>query len=535
MDLQFRAQEENIVFYKGASSIDFQVEDNIVNISTDTQNVSFITSPECIYFEIIETDQIIFSYEDADTFIFNIEEIQTAGEGGGYNFIDIESPTNGINVGQQTSIAIVGTTMRCHGVDEAEPIVTINGDPVTVSPASMDNNIYEFTHTVDLVGGTNEIVIQSNNNSVFLSKTILVYRDESIDVTPPVTIHNITGNIKGEWYVEFPEVTLTATDTETGVVSTYYRYNGSWETYSGPFNIAEQGNVTLEYYSVDNNGNTEEIKSVSLKVDAYPPVSTAITTGSHYQNDWYNSEVSINISATDTSGVSETWISIDDAPYILGTSHTFTEDGFHTLDYYSVDTLGHIELEKTEYVNIDTTPVNILQITLDINEWWTGMGPVTYTIEVGEDTTNWSGSIDLSAFGKSSSFPLTPMGNTLIAQFTPAKQDATNSPSVIVYDRGGNYDTETAPQLITHEYRVNPYDFYFPAFSYVSNENPEADFSVMENVEAVWGVDYSREGSLSYGEDFTIVDNNKIQLTSKWQDDVESNSLGQLYVTAWED
>ena len=93
------------------------------------------------------------------------------------------------------------------------------------------------------------------------------------DVTPPVTVASFDPaqpNEKG-WYNTTVQVTLTATDNESGVNATYYQINQSgWVRYSGPFSLTE-GNVTLTYYSIDNAGNAEVWKSSIVHIDTSPP------------------------------------------------------------------------------------------------------------------------------------------------------------------------------------------------------------------------------------------------------------------------
>ena len=67
-------------------------------------------------------------------------------------------------------------------------------------------------------------------------------------------------------------VTLTAKDDSSGVNTTFYRINGGdWEVYVKLFHIDDDGIYVIEFYSVDNAGNTEEVKSADLKIDINGP------------------------------------------------------------------------------------------------------------------------------------------------------------------------------------------------------------------------------------------------------------------------
>jgi hypothetical protein len=99
----------------------------------------------------------------------------------------------------------------------------------------------------------------------------------SDDTTPPVTTHTLDppepDGLNG-WYVSNVNVTLNATDDMSGVNHTYYNINsGEWKIYTEPFTISEDGeDILIEYYSVDNAGNHETYKQVSINMDQAPPV-----------------------------------------------------------------------------------------------------------------------------------------------------------------------------------------------------------------------------------------------------------------------
>ena len=96
------------------------------------------------------------------------------------------------------------------------------------------------------------------------------------DNQPPVTAHTLDPPYPdGEngWYVSNVTVTLNATDDKSGVNVTYFRINNSeWKKYDEPFILSEDGDdILIEYYSVDNAGNVENIKSVTIDIDLTPP------------------------------------------------------------------------------------------------------------------------------------------------------------------------------------------------------------------------------------------------------------------------
>jgi len=94
-----------------------------------------------------------------------------------------------------------------------------------------------------------------------------------VDDTPPSTSCSLSGTLgQNAWYTNNVTVTLTATDTQSGVNNTSYRIDGgSWQNYATMFNLTSDGTHLIEYYSTDMLGNTENIQSVTLKIDKTLP------------------------------------------------------------------------------------------------------------------------------------------------------------------------------------------------------------------------------------------------------------------------
>jgi hypothetical protein len=75
-------------------------------------------------------------------------------------------------------------------------------------------------------------------------------------------------------------VTLTATDNGSGVDHTTYKLDtGVWATYSAPFNVTEDGNHTVLFYSVDRNGNTEQQHTSTFTIQHHPLITLTIKGG----------------------------------------------------------------------------------------------------------------------------------------------------------------------------------------------------------------------------------------------------------------
>ena len=159
-------------------------------------------------------------------------------------------------------------------------------------------------------------------------------------------------------------VTLLAVDLPlnkgVGVDDTFYKVDGgATQTYGGPFKITGEGPHTVEYWSVDNNGNEETHHTTSITIDTLPPVVeiTSPEAGKLYLfgSPLFNrilsdstlciGKVPVSATATDASGVLQVLFKYDGethwdnaAPY----EDTYNEMHFGplTISVSAIDTHG---------------------------------------------------------------------------------------------------------------------------------------------------------------------------------------------------
>lgn len=123
----------------------------------------------------------------------------------------------------------------------------------------------------------------------------------TVDNVPPLTANSGIDNL---WHNNSITVTLTATDSGSGVSKTYYSTNGTNPTiiYTGPFILTDSGVYTIKYYSVDKAANTEVVKTAAnqAKIDKVVPAgSILINNDAAYTK---STAVTLNLSAADTGG-----------------------------------------------------------------------------------------------------------------------------------------------------------------------------------------------------------------------------------------
>ncbi|UCF50440.1 MAG: hypothetical protein JSU91_02870 [Thermoplasmatales archaeon] len=120
---------------------------------------------------------------------------------------------------------------------------------------------------------TRECTFIGSTGSIELTAFAIPY--DEYDTTPFTEISFDPPKPDGEndWYVSNVTATLTPIGFVYGVDATYYRISGGeWGTYQSPFIISEEGNdILIEYYTVDNNGTVEEVKSATVDIDKTSP------------------------------------------------------------------------------------------------------------------------------------------------------------------------------------------------------------------------------------------------------------------------
>ncbi len=126
--------------------------------------------------------------------------------------------------------------------------------------------------------------------------------EEAIDITPPTTTDNY--QYDDIWTNQDANITLTATDDMSGVAHTYYLVNGVQHE-GTTINITEEGQHTVQYWSVDNAANAESLHLIRVWIDKTPPeVTISAEPSILWPPDHKPVQVTINGSATDAlSGV----------------------------------------------------------------------------------------------------------------------------------------------------------------------------------------------------------------------------------------
>jgi subtilisin family serine protease/pimeloyl-ACP methyl ester carboxylesterase len=179
-----------------------------------------------------------------------------------------------------------------------------------------------------------------------------------IDKSKPESTINIEGSFgQNNWYTGTVIATITSEDILSGVALTQYSLdNGiTWTEYNNPINLDEEGIYTLQFRSVDNAGNIEEVKESIINIDKSSSSTSYDIEGQQGTNNWYTSIVTVLFTATDSlSGVYEIQYSINNSSWEkYSTQLELVEDNIYDIKYRSTDLAGNIESENEIRIEVD--------------------------------------------------------------------------------------------------------------------------------------------------------------------------------------
>jgi len=199
------------------------------------------------------------------------------------------------------------------------------------------------------------------------------------DLSAPSTLATVSGTAGTNGWFTSPSVTValatTDPDGNADVAGTYYTLDGgAKQTYSSSFTVSGAGTHTIAFWSVDQAGNVETVKSQSISIDTAAPSTTGTMSGTQSSSGSYIGSATVTLAASDAiSGVGATYYTIDG-----GAQQTYSSPvvitASHTVQYWSVDVAGNVESQHAISLTIDGgTPSTsaALSGTAGSNGWFT--------------------------------------------------------------------------------------------------------------------------------------------------------------------
>jgi hypothetical protein len=177
------------------------------------------------------------------------------------------------------------------------------------------------------------------------------------DTTPPTVAGSVAGDRDANGnYLDSATVTVTASDTGSGVASVQYSVDGgAFTAYTAPVVVSSLGAHTVSFRATDNAGNTSPTGLVNFTVarrpvpDTTAPTTSATVSGNRDGTGSYIGSATVTITATDAhSGVRSIEYALDAGPYtVYGGPVTVTTTGPHSVKYRATDNAGNVAAEQT--------------------------------------------------------------------------------------------------------------------------------------------------------------------------------------------
>jgi alpha-tubulin suppressor-like RCC1 family protein len=184
------------------------------------------------------------------------------------------------------------------------------------------------------------------------------------DVTPPITTAMVTGTLGNNgWYVSDVQITLTAIDGGSGVKEIHYTVDGTETVVPGSsalHAIVGDGTHTVTWHAIDNAGNVEPPREMSITIDKTPPTITTTVSPGPNANGWNNTNVTVTFTCSDSlSGIASC-----PAPIAVTTEGA----GQEIIDT-AVDKAGNSATARVT-LNIDKTPPSTPSLSASPSILW---------------------------------------------------------------------------------------------------------------------------------------------------------------------
>ncbi|MEV4146101.1 copper-binding protein [Amycolatopsis sp. NPDC049691] len=184
------------------------------------------------------------------------------------------------------------------------------------------------------------------------------------DTTPPAVSASVAGTQDADGnYVGKAVVTVTASDTGSGVAAVEYKVDGgAWTAYSAPVQVASAGAHTVGYRARDVAGNASAEGSVAFTVvtggDTTAPVVSMQVTGNQDGNWDFVGQATVTLSAVDPeSGVASIEYEVDSGGWTRYTAPVvLTALGEHTVRARATDVAGNVSAEAPGTFTVVAAP-----------------------------------------------------------------------------------------------------------------------------------------------------------------------------------
>jgi sugar lactone lactonase YvrE len=254
--------------------------------------------------------------------------------------------------------ANAGTDQMVEQASPAGAFVTLDGSSTLHAGACGENLTYSWSWpgggsatgispTVPMSAGTTTVTLTVTNGTQTATDPVVILVHDTMS---PITTGVITGTTGSNgWYVSNVGISLTASDSGSGVKEVHYTLDGTQtmvNTATASFDIISEGTHSVSYLAIDNVNNPEAAHPLSIKIDKTPPVITAVQSPLPNANGWNNTDVTVTFTCSDAvSGIVS-----------CPTPTTFSAQGAgQNVTGIAVDAAGNTATASI-LMNIDKTP-----------------------------------------------------------------------------------------------------------------------------------------------------------------------------------
>jgi len=244
------------------------------------------------------------------------------------------------------------------------------GSSVLLKSENAPQNTIPFYFDVE---GYNSIrspwCVDTNTKQLVYPKQDVIF-EVYADSKPPVTSIDF-GNSKilkqkEKIYVSAKtEIKFSASDELSGVDKIMYSIdNADFKEYKELVILEAEKEYILKYYSYDNVGNVEPVKTINISIDKSGPRTSLEIKGDMYENILSGRSIIILKTEDSISGVESVKVKLDDGPegnYAGPIYTSLITQGEHKLIYWSTDKVKNQEQERTYDFYVDKTPPTIMQ------------------------------------------------------------------------------------------------------------------------------------------------------------------------------